>query len=103
MVLLSDDDTEEAIITAWQCIGCGKIEYPRPCIGVCQDQKVDLVYGSKYREALAREAAARDQLRKIASVLRQIANTTPKQENCDKTWHAFQQKVRKTLLEITSD
>jgi hypothetical protein len=27
-------------VKAWQCIGCGKIEAPQACIGVCQDRKV---------------------------------------------------------------
>ena len=27
-------------IDAWQCIGCGKIEAPQTCIGVCRDRKV---------------------------------------------------------------
>ena len=27
-------------IQAWQCIGCGKIEAPQLCIGVCRDRKV---------------------------------------------------------------
>jgi hypothetical protein len=43
-------------IKAWQCIGCGKIDAHQPCIGVCQDQKVDLVYAYDYDRALARTA-----------------------------------------------
>jgi len=26
-----------ARLNAWQCIGCGKIEAPQNCIGVCRD------------------------------------------------------------------
>ena len=29
---------------AWRCIGCGRIEAQRPCIGVCEDRKVRLVF-----------------------------------------------------------
>ena len=28
---------------AWQCIGCGKLDGPQDCIGICQDRKVELV------------------------------------------------------------
>ena len=45
-------------VTAWQCIGCGRIEGSQPCIGVCQDRKVDFVYASDYDEALARRTLA---------------------------------------------
>ena len=27
---------------AWQCIGCGRIEAPQTCIGICEDCKVEL-------------------------------------------------------------
>ena len=30
-------------IQAWQCIGCGKIEAPQTCVGVCRDRKILLV------------------------------------------------------------
>ena len=40
-------------VTAWQCIGCGRIEGAQPCIGVCQDRKTDFVYAGDYDEALA--------------------------------------------------
>ena len=29
---------------AWQCIGCGRIEAPQPCLGICEDRKVEFVY-----------------------------------------------------------
>lgn len=35
-------------VKAWQCIGCGEIEAPQTCIGVCQDRKVDFVYASEH-------------------------------------------------------
>jgi len=31
---------ESEVVEAWQCIGCGRVELPQPCIGVCQDRKV---------------------------------------------------------------
>src|SRR5262252_1688753 len=37
-------------IKAWQCIGCGRLDGPQPCLGVCQDRKVELVPASAYDE-----------------------------------------------------
>jgi hypothetical protein len=51
-------------IKAWQCIGCGKLEAPQNCIGVCQDRRVELVYAWEYA-ALAAQLA-RLQLRRDA-------------------------------------
>lgn len=52
-------------IGAWRCIGCGKLEAPQNCIGVCQDQRVELVYAADYAalaDELARMRAERDAL-----------------------------------------
>lgn len=40
-------------VQAWQCIGCGRIEAPQPCIGVCRDRKVLLVGKEEHEAALA--------------------------------------------------
>ena len=42
------------VVEAWRCIGCGRIEAPRPCIGVCEDRKVRLVDAAHHEAALAR-------------------------------------------------
>ena len=35
-------------ITAWQCIGCGRIDGPQPCVGTCQDRRTEFVYASEH-------------------------------------------------------
>ena len=32
-------------IEGWRCIGCGRVDAPQPCIGVCEDKRVELVSG----------------------------------------------------------
>ena len=39
-------------VQAWQCIGCGRIEAPQTCIGVCRDRRITLVGIDEHREAL---------------------------------------------------
>jgi len=41
------------------CIGCGKIEVPRPCIGICQDRVCEIVSASDSDDAMAQVASAR--------------------------------------------
>ena len=43
-------------IKVWECEGCGRIDHPQPCIGVCRDRKAELVHASDYRRALERIA-----------------------------------------------
>ena len=39
-------------IVGWQCIGCGRVDAPQPCIGVCQDRKVELVAAGDYLQLI---------------------------------------------------
>jgi hypothetical protein len=77
-------------VEVWQCIGCGKIEAPQPCIGVCRDRKTQLVYAEEY-DALAA------QLEVFRGVLRQIATITPREGECLRSWVALQRRARAAL------
>ena len=77
-------------VDAWQCIGCGKIEAPQPCLGVCRDRKAQLVYAEDYDALLAETNALR-------AVLRQIATITPHEGECVRTWEALQARARAAL------
>jgi hypothetical protein len=84
-------------VRAWQCIGCGRIEGPQPCIGVCEDRRVDLVYAGEHDEALAQLATARLQVEALTALVRQLARTTPRQDEWERTYRALQARARKTL------
>ena len=85
-------------VTAWQCIGCGRIELPRQCIGVCSDRKVELANAADLDAALLREGASRRQAEILAAVVRQIANTTPREGAAARTWRALQKRARAALV-----
>lgn len=74
----------------WQCVGCGRIDDPQPCVGICQDRKVEIVYASDYAAAAARVEA-------LEALLRRIAFTTPRPGECESTWRALQGDARRLL------
>ena len=82
-------------LTAWQCIGCGRLEGPKPCIGVCQDRKVELVLAKDYEAALARAQAAESAL----GLARKLARTNPRAERWREAYLAFQEEARRLLAE----
>lgn len=82
------------IITAWQCIGCGRIEAPQQCIGVCQDRKVEMVDVRTHASALDAQQA---RIEAAEAVLRQIAHTTPHAGEIEATWLALQRRARQVL------
>jgi len=81
-------------VTAWQCIGCGKIESPQPCIGVCEDRRREFVYATDHDAELA---LARREAEALASLVRQIALTTPRKGEWERTWLALQARARLVL------
>ena len=77
-------------IEGWRCIGCGKVDAPRPCIGVCQDKRVELVLAADYAEMAWR-------VEQLEAALALIAHVTPKPEVLAATWQALQARARALL------
>jgi hypothetical protein len=90
-------------ITAWQCIGCGRIEGAQPCVGICQDRRTDFVYASEHDAVLAQLALARQRAEDLAALVRQIAYTTPRKDEWERTYRALQARARLTLRTPSDD
>ena len=74
-------------IKVWQCVGCGRIDDPKPCIGVCRDQKVEYVL------AVDHDA----ELRALRDLVNVIAHTTPRDGEALRHWQALQRRAREVL------
>jgi len=84
-------------IAAWQCIGCGRIEGAQPCVGVCEDRRTEFVYASDHDAVITELAASRQQVEALAVLVRQIAHTTPRAGECERTWRALQARAQQAL------
>jgi hypothetical protein len=89
-------------VKAWQCIGCGKIEAPQTCIGVCQDRKVEFVYASEHEEALTRLTVALTRIDALEAIAYQLAWTKPRTGEWEHSYRALQQRARKILASISA-
>lgn len=78
-------------IEAWKCVGCGRLQAERPCIGVCTDKRVELVEAADYAELAWR-------VQELEAALALIARVTPKPEALEASWLALQARAR-TLLD----
>ena len=90
-------------VKAWQCIGCGKIEAPQTCIGVCQDRRVELVYASDHKELLAQLRATQRHMHAASAVLRRLASTKPHDHEWERSYRAMQEEARRVLTTIGND
>lgn len=77
-------------IAVWRCIGCGRIEAPQPCIGVCQDRKLELVPAEHY-EQLQRRAEAMEKL------LQLLVHSTPREQQWESSYRMLQARARDLL------
>lgn len=81
-------------IQAWQCIGCGRIEAPQPCIGVCQDRKVLLIGKGEHEAALEEIGRLRAQLAEASAMLLRFEKARPREGQWEQGWLALQGQVR---------
>jgi hypothetical protein len=89
-------------LEAWQCIGCGRIEAPQTCIGVCQDRKIVMVGIEEHQQALAAAAVLRDQLQEVRALLSRLALSTPRGGQWEQSWRALQLQARSLLTSLSA-
>ncbi len=82
------------------CIGCGKIEVPRPCIGVCEDRRCDVVRAADFDDALAVAEAVRTRLETVRALVRRLAWTTPRAGEWESSYRALQAQAREVVDEL---
>lgn len=85
-------------IIAWQCIGCGRLEAPQNCIGVCQDRKVELVSAWDYAEALVRLEGANERIAKLDAFVTRLAHITPRDGGWKDSYLALQTEARRLVV-----
>ena len=87
-------------IQAWQCIGCGKIEAPQPCIGVCQDRKILMVGKDDHERVLAAARDLQRQLHSAHALLSQLAWSVPREGQWELSYRALQARARELLATL---
>jgi hypothetical protein len=90
-------------VKAWQCIGCGRLEAPQNCVGICQDRKVEFVYAGEHRALLVEAERTAQRLHALERVVRRLARTTPRAGSFEASWHALQREARRALAEPGGD
>ncbi len=89
-------------VKAWQCIGCGRIEAPQPCIGVCQDRKVLFVYAEEHEEALEHVRRLKQNADILKALARLLALSNPRNGEWEKCYHAMQNQARRVLATLAA-
>jgi hypothetical protein len=91
-----DFSTPETI-KAWQCIGCGRLDAPANCVGICQDRKVELVGAWDYAEVVVALEEANDRIAVLESAVGRLAHVTPREGTWKDSYLAMQAHARNLL------
>ena len=90
------------IVTVWQCIGCGRIEAPQPCIGVCQERQARFVAAADHEEALGRLQAAQQKAEALEGFMHRLTLTSPREGEWKNCYTTFQAEARRLLFELST-
>ena len=70
------------VIDGWRCIGCGRVEASRPCVGICQDRRARLVELDNFVAALERAESSEARVSALESFARLVAATSRQARRC---------------------
>lgn len=65
-------------VIAWWCPGCGAVDAPQPCLGVCIRRPAEWVNRDAYEQSRRRALARRPAERELRRLARRVASITPR-------------------------
>jgi hypothetical protein len=94
-----DLDWDEPVdfATTWWCAGCGGIDAPQPCIGICVWRALEWVNRTRYLEERACTLAQCDTEQRLRGLVRRVASVTPRAGQWEPGWRAFGARARETV------
>lgn len=90
-------ETTKPPVKAWECTGCGRIEAPRPCLGICSDRAVELVHPDTYRDLQQRQARLERDHAQMRELVLRLARTTPRNGRWEAGYRALQRRAADLL------
>ena len=72
------------------CIGCGAIENLQPCLGPCDERKLEIVRADEHDEVLARVDQGRGEVETLTTVVLEPASTSPLEDG----WYRSYREMR---------
>jgi len=87
-------------IQAWQCVGCGKIEAPQPCIGVCRDRKILMVGKDEFERVAGERDRANALVQTAIALLSRVVHSTPHAGQWERSYRALQAQAREAIAKL---
>ena len=85
------------VIECWRCIGCGRVEASRPCVGICQDRRARLVELDNLVAAIERAETSEARASALTDFVRLVATIRAKPGRAEATLTALQSRAQAVL------
>jgi hypothetical protein len=92
-----DWDEPFEFATTWWCAGCGGIDAPQPCLGICVWRSVEWVNRIRYLEERAGALVERDTEQHLRGLVRRVASVTPRAGQWERGWRALEAQAGETF------
>jgi hypothetical protein len=90
-----DEPAERA--TTWWCAGCGGIDAPQPCLGICLWRPIDWMNAELYEQERTRAVAEHDVEIRLRRLLRRVSSITPRQGHWELGFRLLQAEAQQSL------
>lgn len=97
------DWASPATITGWWCAGCGNVDMPQPCIGVCVWRPAQWVSLALYERQLRVADPSLCAARSLRRFLARAATVTPHAGQWQRNWEALQAQAGTALADYAPD
>jgi hypothetical protein len=84
----------DAVIEAWGCPVCGRVDAPQPCLGVCVRRPVLMADAAGYRELAAGVEAAERRDEALGALAHLVVHVTPRPGQEERTRAALAGRAR---------
>jgi hypothetical protein len=88
------------VIEGWRCIGCGRVEASRPCVGICQDRRASFVELDNFLVALERAETSEARASALANFVRLVATIRAKPGGEETTLTALRNRAQAALASL---
>jgi Fe-S oxidoreductase len=92
-----DDDAAPERLAVWSCGCCGRMEAEAPCVGICTDERLEVVRGDVHDEVLAQLRAADARRHELSGLVRRLAFSTPRAGGWEASFRALRRRARELV------
>jgi hypothetical protein len=99
----ADDDPSAERVAVWACGGCGRVEAEAPCVGICTDERLEVVRAGVHDDVCAELARVGAGENALLTLVRRLALVTPRPGGWEASLRALRGEARRAGVSCRRD